>query len=174
MGFFMELKVLNKQNNSRMCIVCGFKNDLSLQAEFYELEDKSLCALVTFKDAHQGYPSRVHGGILAAILDETIGRAMMPYTGEDKWGVTMTLTTKYKKPVPINEEIRIIGKITSGDGRIFEGEGYILLNDDKVAVTAKGTYICMSLEKIAEMDPNNEEDWALEKKETDPKIINIP
>lgn len=86
----------------------------------------------------------------------------------------MTLTTKYKKPVPINEEIRIIGKITSGDGRIFEGEGYILLNDDKVAVTAKGTYICMGLEKIAEMDPNNEEDWSVEKKETDPKTINIP
>ena len=170
----MELKVLNKQNNSRMCLVCGFKNDLSLKAEFYELEDKSLCALVTFKDVHQGYPSRVHGGILAAILDETIGRAMMPYTGEDKWGVTMTLTTKYKKPVPINEEIRIIGKITSGDGRIFEGEGYILLNDDKVAVTAKGTYICMSLEKIAEMDPNSEEDWFVEKKETDPTTINIP
>ena len=102
----MELKVLNKQNNSRMCLVCGFKNDLSLKAEFYELEDKSLCALVTFRDVHQGYPSRVHGGILAAILDETIGRAMMPYTGEEKWGVTMTLTTKYKKPVPINEQIR--------------------------------------------------------------------
>lgn len=89
----MELKILNKQNNSRMCLVCGFKNDLSLKAEFYELEDKSLCALVKFKDVHQGYPARVHGGILAAILDETIGRAMMPYTGEEKWGVTISLTT---------------------------------------------------------------------------------
>ena len=164
----MELKVLNKQNNSRMCLVCGFKNDLSLKAEFFELEDKSL------KDYHQGYPGRVHGGILAAILDETIGRAMMPYTGEDKWGVTTTLTTKYKKPVPINEEIRIIGKITYGNGRMYEGEGYILLNDDTVAVTAKGNYICMSLEQIAEMDPNNEEDWYVEKKETDPQTIAIP
>ena len=100
----MELKVLNKQNNSRMCLVCGFKNDLSLKAEFYELEDKSLCALVTFKDVHQGYPSRVHGGILAAILDETIGRAMMPYTGEDKWGVTMTLTTKYKSIILVQNK----------------------------------------------------------------------
>lgn len=170
----MELKVLNKQNNSRMCLVCGFKNDLSLKAEFFELEDKSLCALVTFKDHHQGYPGRVHGGILAAILDETIGRAMMPYTGEDKWGVTTTLTTKYKKPVPINEEIRIIGKITYGNGRMYEGEGYILLNDDTVAVTAKGNYICMSLEQIAEMDPNSEEDWYVEKKETDPQTIAIP
>ena len=32
----------------------------------------------------------------------------------------------------------------------------------------------MGLEKIAEMDPNNEEDWTVEKKDTDPKIINIP
>ena len=148
----MELKILNKQNNSRMCLVCGFKNDLSLKAEFYELEDKSLCALVKFKDVHQGYPARVHGGILAAILDETIGRAMMPYTGEEKWGVTISLTTKYKQPVPINEEIRIIGKITSDNGRVYEGEGYILLNDDKIAATAKGTYLCMGLDKIAEMD----------------------
>lgn len=170
----MELKVLNKQNNSRMCLVCGFKNDLSLKAEFYELEDKSLCALVKFKDVHQGYPARVHGGILAAILDETIGRAMMPYTGEEKWGVTISLTTKYKKPVPINEEIRIIGKITSDNGQVYEGEGYILLNDDKIAATAKGTYLCMGLDKIAEMDPESKEDWFVEKKESDPKIINIP
>ena len=33
----MELKVLNKQNSSRMCLVCGFKNDLSLKAEFWRL-----------------------------------------------------------------------------------------------------------------------------------------
>ena len=59
-------------------------------------------------------------------------------------------------------------------GYVYEGEGYILLNDDKIAATAKGTYLCMGLDKIAEMDPESKEDWFVEKKESDPKIINIP
>lgn len=170
----MNLKVTKKQSNSTMCFVCGFNNNIGLKARFYELEDKSVCALVTFKDIHQSYPNRVHGGLASAILDETIGRAMMPYSGEEIWGVTMSLTTKFKKPIPLNEEVRIIGKITYTNGRVFEGSGTILLKNDVVAVTANGTYMQLNADKISSLDPNNEDDWKVTEDENDPKEILVP
>lgn len=169
----MNIKVMKKQFNSGMCFVCGFQNDLGLKTMFYELENKSLCALATLRDIHQGYPGRVHGGVAASILDETIGRAMMAYSGEDVWGVTRSLNIKYKKPVPYNEELRIVGKITMSNGMMYEGEGYILLPDDTIAVEAKGRYVQMSLEKISTMDPHNEEEWVMLENENDPKEIKI-
>ena len=170
----MKLKVMNKQYNSKLCFVCGFDNKYGLQTSFYELEDESLCALVTFKDIHQSYPGRLHGGIAAAILDETIGRAMMPYTSREVFGVTMSFTIKYKKPIPLNIPLRIVGKITNSNGTVFEGSGYILLPDDTIAVLATGKYLEMPIERIAELDPNNEDDWRIDESENDPKEIDIP
>ena len=153
----MELKVLNKQNNSRMCLVCGFKNDLSLKAEFYELEDKSLCALVKFKDVHQGYPARVHGGILAAILDETIGRAIS-VSDETVWGVTGSLELRYKKPVPIDCDLITVARVTRDTRKLFEGEGEIILPNGEIAVTAKAKYVKMPIDQIAD-ECDMAEEW---------------
>ena len=41
----MKHKVVNKQQNSKKCIVCGLDNDLGLKASFYELENGELVAL---------------------------------------------------------------------------------------------------------------------------------
>ncbi len=72
----MPQKVTAKQHNSKMCFVCGLKNSSGLHASFYEVEGNQLVALFTPCDEHQGYPDRMHGGLAATILDETIGRAM--------------------------------------------------------------------------------------------------
>ena len=72
----MTQNVIAKQHNSKMCFVCGLKNSAGLKASFYEVEGNQLVALFTPCDEHQGYPDRLHGGIAATILDETIGRAM--------------------------------------------------------------------------------------------------
>ena len=72
----MPQKVTAKQHNSKMCFVCGLKNSSGLHASFYEIEGDQLVALFTPCNEHQGYPDRMHGGLAATILDETIGRAM--------------------------------------------------------------------------------------------------
>lgn len=170
----MKLNVIKKQYNSKLCFVCGFDNKYGIQTSFYELEDKSLCALASFKDIHQSYPGRLHGGISASILDETIGRSMMPYTSREVFGVTTSFSIKYKKVVPLNVELRIVGKITNSSGPIYEGTGYLLLPDDSIAVIATGKYLEMPIERIAELDPDNEDDWRIEKNDNDPKEIEMP
>ena len=142
-------KIIKRQFNSTDCIVCGMKNDLGLKTKFYELENGDLCAVFTPLDEHQSYPNRLHGGISSAILDETIGRAIAVGKEEIVWGVTIELNIKYRKPVPLNEELVAIGHITNDSKRVFEGKGEILLPNGEVAVEAYGRYMKMPVEKIA-------------------------
>jgi len=144
-----KIKILKRQFNSKDCIVCGMNNDLGLKTKFYELENGDLCAVFTPLDEHQSYPNRLHGGISSAILDETIGRAIAIGKEEIVWGVTIELNVKYKKPVPLNEELIAIGHITNDARRIFEGTGKILLPNGETAVEAHGRYMKMPVEKIA-------------------------
>jgi uncharacterized protein (TIGR00369 family) len=167
----MEHKVNAKQHNSRMCFVCGLKNEFGLHASFYEVEGDQLVALFTPCEQHQGYPGRMHGGLAATILDETIGRALM-ITNEEAWGVTVEFTVRYKKPVPLDQELRVIGRITRDTRRIFEGTGEILLPDGEIAVEGSGKYIKLPLEEIADFD-YDEQEWKTVPDENDPKSITI-
>jgi len=78
-------KVIGKQNNSKMCFVCGIKNIYGLNASFYELDTDELVAIIKPRPEHQGYPGRLHGGIAAAVLDETIGRTITMGKESEVW-----------------------------------------------------------------------------------------
>jgi len=116
----MKLKVVRKQNNSDMCVVCGQDNPFSLRTVYYAAEGGLMIGLVTGRDEHQSYPNRMHGGMISALLDETIGRAVNTEEPE-AFGVTSELNVKFKKPVPLNEEIRIVGKLTRNTRLVFLG-----------------------------------------------------
>ncbi len=148
---------MKKQPISRMCFVCGESNPAGVHACFYEQEDGSLLARFTGGDRHQGYPGRMHGGVITAILDETIGRAIMIRHGDAIWGVTVELNMRFRKPVPLDVELTVIGRITTENSRLFEGSGEILLPDGSVAVSATGKYMKLDISKIADFDTEREE-----------------
>lgn len=166
----MRHKVTNKQFNSKMCFVCGLKNKSSLRASFYELENDEIVSIFKPLEEHQSYPERLHGGVAAAILDETIGRAIN-IKHPDVWGVTVELNLKYKKPVPLDEELKVVGRITRDTSRLFEGTGEILLSSGQVAVLAEAKYIKMPISKITGFDPDDIELMILSKQQDDPSEI---
>jgi uncharacterized protein (TIGR00369 family) len=145
----MKRRVLAAQNISRMCLVCGSENRAGLKARFYELDDGELLGVFRPLEEHQSYPGRLHGGIASAILDETIGRAIM-ITQPGTWGVTAELTIRYRRPVPLGGDVRVVARITRDAGRLFEGTGEIRLPDGSVAVEASGKYLRMPLADITE------------------------
>ncbi len=147
----MTRAVLAAQNVSRMCFVCGIENPSGLHARFFELEDGELLGVFTPAEAHQGYPGRLHGGIASTILDETIGRAMN-VANPAEWGVTVELTVRFRKPVPIGGEIHAVARVTRDSRRVFEGTGEIVLPDGTVAVEASGKYLKLPIETIADGD----------------------
>ncbi len=169
----MMTKVERKQNNSGMCLVCGLKNETGLKAFFYETASKELVALFTPRDQHQSYPGRLHGGLATAILDETIGRAICIGKEDNVWGVTVELTVRFRKAVPLDQELRVVGRVTKDGGCIFEGSGELLLPDGQVAVSASGRYMKLPLEKIVEGDTRHL-GWALVVGEADPSSLELP
>jgi acyl-coenzyme A thioesterase PaaI-like protein len=164
---------MKKQHISRMCFVCGVKNDFGLHAKFYETESNELVALINPSEQHQGYPGRMHGGIAATILDETIARSICNGKDEQIWGVTLELKTRFRKPVPLGQELKIVGRVTSEGNRSFEGTGEILLPNGEIAVSAEGKYMKVNIERIAD-DPGVNDDWFFLDSPDDPSEIEIP
>ncbi len=141
------MKVLKKQTNSHMCFICGIYNDSGLKTNFYEMEDNTLVALVKGKDIHQSYPNRMHGGVISALIDESVGRAIWIEEPET-WGVTMDLQMKYRKPVPLDEDLMVVSKITKNTRRVFEGTGYLINQKQQVLAEGNARYIKLSLNDI--------------------------
>lgn len=155
-----------------MCLVCGMDNNFGLYTSFYELENGELLAIFTPRAEHQSYPGRLHGGIISTILDETIGRAIMISHKDAYWGVTVEISVKFRKPVPLEEELRVIGRITRDSKRMFEGTGELLLADGSIAAEAQGKYLKMELEKIADFDAD-EQQWEVRTSSSDPTYVEI-
>lgn len=150
-----------KQPNSHHCFVCGVKNAAGVHVRFYETINAEgvgeVVARFTGQPHHQGYPNRMHGGVITGILDETIGRAVNIGEGEDPstWGVTAELTVRFRKPVPLGVELEARGRITRDIHHLFEGDGEIYLPDGTVAASAHGKYIRLKLDTIADAEPED-------------------
>ena len=147
----------NKQPSSRMCFVCGESNPAGVHVRFYEQEDGSVLARFTGDDHHQGYPDRMHGGVITAVLDETIGRAINVRHGDAIWGVTAELTVRFRKPVPLEVELTAVGRIVTENRRLFQGSGEIRLPDGPVAAEASGKFIKLEEEQLDGWDTKREE-----------------
>jgi uncharacterized protein (TIGR00369 family) len=164
--------VMRKQPNSKMCLVCGLKNPFGLKSSFLELDNGELVCLFTPMEEHQSYPGRLHGGVAAALLDETIGRAILCKCNETVWGVTVEFTIRYKKPIPISGDLKVVARITEETSRTFEGTGEILLPGGQKAVEGKGKYLKLPLDKIADFD-FEEQDWKVIPSDRDPAEVDI-
>lgn len=145
------MKVVSKQRNSKMCIICGLNNEYGLRAPFYNMEDGSVMSVFRYRDGHQSYPGRVHGGLIGAMLDELGLRALWTNKDEEEiFGVTLTLETKYRKPVPYDADL--VGKavLVHNTPKFFTAEASIA--DTSGALLANGTlrYIKLPVQKIAQ------------------------
>lgn len=110
-----------KQPNSRHCFVCGLENPIGLHLHIYEVDEGVVESKYIAPDHFQGYPGVLHGGIVAAIIDEISGRAHM---GSDmkkpRFMFTGKLEVKYRRNVPIGKMLKIIGRAGRSKRNIAE------------------------------------------------------
>jgi uncharacterized protein (TIGR00369 family) len=171
----MTLKVLRKQENSRMCFACGLENPAGLRGSFYELEDGSLVGRYSPRPEWQGYPGRLHGGIASAMLDEVLSRVVMAGKTRETWGVTSELKLSFKRPVPMEGEIIARGRILKEGGRVYEAAGEILLPDGTPAVEATGRFLKLALgDIVGEGEAAEGLEWAAVRDPGDPGSFDIP
>ncbi|WP_333736995.1 PaaI family thioesterase [Streptomyces sp. IBSBF 2806] len=90
--------------------------------------------------AHEGPPGYGHGGISAMLLDELMGRACAA-TGNP--GMTISLTMRYRNPVPLETPLRVFARVTGTEARKIFVTGSITTEEERsaVLVEADGIFV---------------------------------
>ena len=140
---------MKKQPNSQMCFVCGLGNPIGLQAAFYEDDAGRVTAKFTPRPEHQGFPGVMHGGIVTALLDETLGRVAI---AAGRWMVTGRLNIRFRRPIPVEGTLMVIGEPVKWNGRILEARGEIRLADGRVAAEATGMFLEIPPDQVEGME----------------------
>lgn len=130
----------SRQPNSRHCFVCGLNNSFGLKITFYNSGPGEIAAEYTVPEHYQGYPGVVHGGIVAAMLDEMAGRSHMD-GDPPRFMYTARLEIHYRKNVPVGKPLRLVGKAGKSRRRtaaatsaIYDAEGNLLAEADALLV----------------------------------------
>ena len=121
----------------RLCFACGNANEHGLHMEFFREGEKTICEYDP-KPFTQGYPGRVHGGVVSSLLDESMGWAV--YHAKE-WGATARLNVRYRRPVPLAERLRISAWITRNRGRLMELRAEIHSPNGELLAEADGTFM---------------------------------
>jgi len=136
---------LKKQPNSQHCFICGVSNPVGLKLKIYQVEDGVIQTSFTAPSHFQGYPGVLHGGIVASILDEISGRALMGDPASPRFMFTGKLEVKYRKNVPIGVPLKIIGKAIRSKGKT--AQGWAGIYDDKDFLLAEATTLLIDVPK---------------------------
>jgi len=131
---FMQERIC--QPTSLSCLLCGKDNPVSLKVKWFNNYEKyQVETTVVIPHEFCSYKGTAHGGIIAALLDETAGRAVMLNNDFDHLMVTMKLETTYRKPTPTGVPVKIIGRVIKDSGSRSAVEGEIILPDGTVSAT---------------------------------------
>lgn len=149
--------VNRKQPNSKKCIICGVDNPYGLAAPFYELSDGSVVTRFRYRELHQSYPGRAHGGMITCMLDELAGRVIW-VSEPDAFAVTTTISVKFRKPVPYDAELFGRGIIVSNSRRGFQAIARIFDREGHVLAEADVTYLKLPSATITDADMHEELD----------------
>jgi uncharacterized protein (TIGR00369 family) len=123
-----------------MCFICGRQNPVGLKMKFEDdHESGQVRATVTVPDGFQGYPGVVHGGIVAAILDETAGRAILLDGSFDDLMATLRLTIRYRRPTPTGIPLTAVGWLKRRGGLGARVAGELRLPDGTVTADCECT-----------------------------------
>lgn len=142
---------MNLQPNSDYCFVCGRKNPKGLYMHFYDNGHDEVHADYTITDDYQGYPGVVHGGVIAAILDEAVCRVAM-IEDHHHFMMSVKLEVKYRHPVPTETPLKVVGRIVRLRGRLGKAVGEVRLPDGTIAAEAAMTLADVPAEVIAHTD----------------------
>lgn len=124
-------------NNNR-CFACGADNPIGLRLSFSQVREGVVEAKCTLRGEFQGWAGISHGGITAALLDEAMAYAAL---NEGIPVVTAKMEVRYRRPVPVETELILIGEVISKKGRAVETQAKLVLPDGKVGAEASGIYM---------------------------------
>lgn len=119
------------------CFVCGKDNPTGLNQRFTVLSD-SVQTIFIADSRFCGYPGVVHGGIIASLLDETMGWACA--MAKRHFFITADLKVRYLSPLPAGVRVSVSGKYLGDKVGLWLAEGAIIGDQGEVYATGSGRF----------------------------------
>jgi uncharacterized protein (TIGR00369 family) len=128
------------------CFACGQNNPDGMRLKFFLDEERQIfvCRFRLSK-RYTGPPGHCHGGIIATILDDAMGKVNKL---RHVVALTKEMTVEYLKPVPLYKPLRVEGKEVSVHGRQHINMAEILNEKGEVLARSKGIFIAIDPEKM--------------------------
>ena len=130
------------------CFGCAQENRNGLHLRFQETpENGGVASEFRVPRRFEGPPGHVHGGIIATILDEAMGKV-----NRRKGIVALTrhMSIDYLRPVPLATKLRAVGWSDKVEGRKHFHTGEIRAMDGTVLARAKGVFIAVNSAELFE------------------------
>jgi len=123
------------------CFACGKNNPEGMRLKFAYDEERD-CFVCRFRlgKRYTGPPGHAHGGIIATILDEAMGKVNKL---RHVVAVTSEITVDYVKPVPLHKPLRVESREVSVRGRKHVNAGEILNQKGEVLARSRGLFIAI-------------------------------
>ena len=141
------------QPHSRDCFVCGSANSDGLRIRFVNIGPGEVESRYTVDERYQGYPGIVHGGIVAAMLDEISYRSLIVDQPKAMM-YTARLDIRYRSHVPVNEPLRLHGVAGRRKSRTASAKGYIYSEDGELLAEAEALLVRVPDEVLADENLN--------------------
>ena len=119
------------------CFVCGDRNRIGLRAKFMS-DGQQVFTEIVARDEFEGYPGIYHGGVMSALLDEVMIKAIL---ARAIVAVTAEMTVRFVRPVRTGETIRFTARVVANKGRAYFTEGEATGRDGQRYATAAGKYL---------------------------------
>lgn len=128
------------------CFGCGKNNPDGMRLKFTYDEDRD-CFVCRFRlgKRYTGPPGHVHGGIIATLLDEAMGKVNKLH---QVVALTKQITVEYMKPVPLNKPLRVESREVKVKGREHINMAEILNQKDEVLARSQGLFIAIDPKKM--------------------------
>lgn len=122
------------------CFVCGDNNAFGLQAVFYFAGEEARGEF-TPDSRWEGYPGVVHGGIISALLDEVMYKAI---SSSGELAMTAEITVRFRNPARPGVTLYPRGRVVRKKGRLVETHGEIEDASGRLIATATGKFIILA------------------------------
>jgi len=130
------------------CYGCGDRNPEGLQIVF-EVDGTRVRGRFQPRETHRGWPGFAHGGVAAAALDEAMGWATW---AAGALAMTARMEVKYRRPLPLGEELLVSAEVTRDRGKRLEVEAQIRTLPGEMLVHASGLFLRVPAERARELD----------------------
>jgi len=126
------------------CFGCGPANEHGLKLKFaVDREAGTSTATVKLARRWEGPPGHVHGGVIATMLDEAMGKLNKIH---DVVAMTRQMEIEFLRPCPLGEPLTVTGRLVQRDGRKIFMESEIHNAAGKLLVSGKGLFIVIDAE----------------------------